>query len=78
MRAGSAPDRTAAQTGQPQFHCGEPPPAAEPSTRSHIAALRPWSSRGSGSPGNQLLQGLKGKDVLLTFVESYGRFAIEG
>ncbi|MFI5610836.1 sulfatase-like hydrolase/transferase [Amycolatopsis sp. NPDC051903] len=29
-------------------------------------------------PGDQLLQGLRGKDVLLTFVESYGRFAIEG
>ncbi|GAA3045838.1 hypothetical protein GCM10010464_07580 [Pseudonocardia yunnanensis] len=28
--------RTAAHTGQPQFHCGEPPPAAEPSTRSNI------------------------------------------
>ncbi|MGW4489981.1 sulfatase-like hydrolase/transferase [Amycolatopsis sp. NPDC004368] len=32
----------------------------------------------ANTPGNQLLQGLKGKDVLLTFVESYGRFAIEG
>lgn len=29
-------------------------------------------------PGDRLLQGLRGKDVLLTFVESYGRFAIEG
>jgi hypothetical protein len=28
-------------------------------------------------PGNQLLTALRGKDVLLTFVESYGRSAIE-
>lgn len=29
------------------------------------------------TPGQQLLTGLRGKDVLLTFVESYGRDAIE-
>ena len=28
-------------------------------------------------PGNQLLTGLRGKDVLLLFVESYGRVAVE-
>ena len=39
-RGGPAPERTAAHTGQPQFHCGEPPPAAEPSTRSHTLVLR--------------------------------------
>ena len=27
------PARTPRQFGQPQFHCGKPPPAAEPSTR---------------------------------------------
>jgi hypothetical protein len=37
VRATPAPERTAAHTGQPQFHCGEPPPAAEPSTRSHTS-----------------------------------------
>ena len=36
VRGGTAPERTAVQTGQPQFHCGDPPPAAEPSTRIHI------------------------------------------
>jgi hypothetical protein len=30
-----------------------------------------------GTPGDQLLTGLRGKDVILTFVESYGRDAIE-
>jgi phosphatidylglycerophosphate synthase len=30
------------------------------------------------TPGNRLLTGLRGKDVLLVFVESYGRVAIEG
>jgi hypothetical protein len=29
------------------------------------------------TPGDQLLTGLRGKDVILTFVESYGRSAIE-
>jgi hypothetical protein len=29
------------------------------------------------TPADQLLNGLRGKDVLLTFVESYGRYAIE-
>ncbi len=29
-------------------------------------------------PGNRLLAGLRGKDVLLVFVESYGRLAVEG
>src|SRR4051794_24330149 len=35
VRGGPAPERTATHTGQPQFHCGEPPPAAEPNTRSN-------------------------------------------
>ena len=30
------------------------------------------------TPGNRLLTGLRGKDVLLVFVESYGRVAVEG
>jgi hypothetical protein len=30
------------------------------------------------TPGNQLLTGLRGKDVLLLFVESYGRAAVQG
>jgi phosphatidylglycerophosphate synthase len=30
-----------------------------------------------GTPANQLLAGLRGKDVLLVFVESYGRVAVE-
>jgi CDP-alcohol phosphatidyltransferase len=29
------------------------------------------------TPGNRLLTGLRGKDVLLVFVESYGRFAVQ-
>ena len=29
-------------------------------------------------PGDQLLRGLRGKDVLLVFVESYGRTAVQG
>ena len=30
------------------------------------------------APGNRLLTGLRGKDVLLVFVESYGRVALQG
>ena len=30
------------------------------------------------TPGNELLTGLRGKDVLLVFVESYGRSAVQG
>ena len=30
------------------------------------------------TPGNQLLTGLRGKDVIIAFVESYGRVAVEG
>ncbi|MEA2280006.1 MAG: hypothetical protein QOK21_613 [Solirubrobacteraceae bacterium] len=30
------------------------------------------------TPGNRLLNGLRGKDVLLVFVESYGRVAVQG
>jgi phosphatidylglycerophosphate synthase len=32
----------------------------------------------AGTPGSRLLTGLRGKDVLLVFVESYGRTAVEG
>jgi phosphatidylglycerophosphate synthase len=32
----------------------------------------------ANTPGNQLLRGLRGKDVLLVFVESYGRVAVDG
>ncbi|SCG61250.1 sulfatase [Micromonospora humi] len=31
----------------------------------------------AGAPGDQLLTGLRGKDVLVAFVESYGRVAVE-
>jgi hypothetical protein len=34
--------------------------------------------RFSGTPGNQLLTGLRGKDVILAFVESYGKVAVQG
>jgi hypothetical protein len=34
--------------------------------------------RYAGTPADQLLTGLRGKDVLLVFVESYGRVAVQG
>jgi phosphatidylglycerophosphate synthase len=34
--------------------------------------------RFASTPGNRLLTGLRGKDVLLVFVESYGRVAVQG
>jgi hypothetical protein len=39
-----------------------------------LAAEDPWSR----VPAGQLLTGLRGKDVLFVFVESYGRVAVEG
>jgi hypothetical protein len=36
------------------------------------------SDRFADVPGSQLLTGLRGKDVLVVFVESYGRVAVEG
>src|SRR5689334_13882327 len=39
-RIPGAPARTARQLGHPQFHCGTPPPAPDPSTRSRIVFLR--------------------------------------
>jgi phosphatidylglycerophosphate synthase len=32
----------------------------------------------AGTPGRDLLRGLRGKDVLVVFVESYGRVAVDG
>ena len=34
--------------------------------------------RFANTPGNQLLTGLRGKDVVLAFVESYGKSAVQG
>jgi phosphatidylglycerophosphate synthase len=34
--------------------------------------------RFAGTPGNQLLTALRGKDVLLVFVESYGQVSVQG
>jgi phosphatidylglycerophosphate synthase len=36
------------------------------------------SDRYRATPGDRLLTGLRGKDVLLVFVESYGKLAVEG
>ena len=42
--------------------------------RAELAADDPWST----VPAADLLTGLRGKDVLIVFVESYGRVAVEG
>jgi hypothetical protein len=42
--------------------------------RGELAAADAWS----GVPAGELLTGLRGKDVLFVFVESYGRVAVEG
>jgi hypothetical protein len=36
------------------------------------------NDRYAATPGDRLLTGLRGKDVLLVFVESYGKLAVEG
>jgi hypothetical protein len=45
-----------------------------PQFRRELAAADPWSTR----PAADLLTGLRGKDVLVVFVESYGRVAVQG
>ena len=45
-----------------------------PEFRRELAAPDAWSTR----PAADLLTGLRGKDVLVVFVESYGRVAVEG
>jgi hypothetical protein len=42
--------------------------------RAELAAADPWST----VPAGELLTGLRGKDVLVVFVESYGRVAVQG
>jgi hypothetical protein len=42
--------------------------------RAELTADDPWST----VPGADLLTGLRGKDVVVVFVESYGRVAVEG
>jgi phosphatidylglycerophosphate synthase len=41
-------------------------------------AADPLADRLAATPGDQVLAGLRGKDVLVVFVESYGRSAVEG
>jgi hypothetical protein len=45
-----------------------------PVFREQLAATDPWSA----VPAEELLTGLRGKDVVLVFVESYGRVAVDG
>jgi phosphatidylglycerophosphate synthase len=47
--------------------------------RDHAVFAKEISHDGlSGTPANQLLTGLRGKDVILAFVESYGKSAVQG
>jgi hypothetical protein len=45
-----------------------------PDFRAELAAADPYSTL----PAAELLTGLRGKDVIVTFVESYGRVAVQG
>jgi hypothetical protein len=45
-----------------------------PAFRAQLAAADPYARL----PADELLTGLRGKDVVLAFVESYGRVAVEG
>ena len=47
--------------------------------QSHAVLARQIAQdRFAGTPGDRLLTGLRGKDVLVLFVESYGRVAVQG
>jgi len=54
-RARIVPLRTPSQFGQLQFHCGKPPPAAEPSTLMRISAF--VRARKDESPSSGLSSG---------------------
>ncbi len=76
-RAGRRRDAGLPGHGRLRLRPGEPDPvrAARPATSSR----RPWRTDPLRSvPPQELLTGLRGKDVLFVFVESYGRVAIEG
>ena len=47
---GREPVRTARHGGQVQFHCGNPPPAADPNTRTHTTdqSLHRVTDQGAG------------------------------
>lgn len=44
----------------------------------NIFAKEAAVDRFAHTPGDELLRGLRGKDVILVFIESYGRVAVEG
>ena len=53
--------------------------SVETSLRDHDVLARLIArDRFKATPGDRLLTGLRGKDVLLVFVESYGRVAVQG
>jgi hypothetical protein len=73
---GSAPvaSRSAADLAAQQVHDAVHNLRDLPEFRRELAAPDAWSTR----PTADLLTGLRGKDVLVVFVESYGRVAVQG
>jgi hypothetical protein len=61
-RQGREPSRTARQFGQLQFHWGKPPPAADPSTRTHTDALHSLSNNSDQAEAQALAASRAGKD----------------
>lgn len=51
---------------------------ADLTDQARFRAVIARKDRYAGTPSSQLLQGLRGKDVLLVFVESYGQMAVQG
>ena len=68
-RPAARPRSPSSTSGTPSTTCGD-----LSVFREELAADDPWSA----VPAADLLTGLRGKDVILVFVESYGRVAVEG
>src|SRR4051794_39138657 len=66
--------RSAAELAAQQVHDAVHNLRDLPKFRAELAAPDAWSTQ----PAADLLTGLRGKDVLVVFVESYGRVAVEG
>jgi hypothetical protein len=72
-----APGASVASTAASQLAYGEVAQVRAGILDKQVFAREIASDDYADLPGNQLLTGLRGKDVLLVFVESYGRVAVQ-
>src|SRR5688572_7476902 len=69
--ARSEPARTPRQFGHPQFHCGKPPPAAEPKTRTCIRRASYFRRSGGRNAARVAPTGARRSDAFVAVVEVF-------